>query len=244
MLYTYSSSVSNLGLSYSPGGLAVGIIIILLVIVAIVAIVIFAVYWYRWGWMLVHIVFSYWLCLLNIPLVMEHTVQYDNTYVSGDVSWLTCNIFSFAIEPDITSLSLRVWGPWTEVKNCKVWPLSKILNLWSPMVSLLACVTLHCTLHSWILTWNPWLFFIPVAGTLKPIPISEFGTHVKRMHANDDYLFSEEYTVSELFSACDLQRMVLLHWFVPIHLLCIPHCNGIGAVAVVAALAAQFSAWH
>jgi len=47
MLYTYSSSVSNLGLSYSPGGLAVGIIIILLVIVAIVALVIFAVYWYR-----------------------------------------------------------------------------------------------------------------------------------------------------------------------------------------------------
>jgi len=23
---------------------------------------------------------------------MEHTVQYDNTYVSGDVSWLTYNI--------------------------------------------------------------------------------------------------------------------------------------------------------
>jgi len=50
----------------------------------------------------------------------------------------------------------------------------------------------------------------PYAGTLKPIPISEFGTHVKRMHANDDYLFSEEYTVSEIFPACDLQRMVPL----------------------------------
>ena len=35
------------------------------------------------------------------------------------------------------------------------------------------------------------------AGTFESIPVSAFGTHVKRMHANDDYLFSEEYNVSE-----------------------------------------------
>ena len=52
-------------------------------------------------------------------------------------------------------------------------------------------------LHACYLTCTPCL--LPVAGTLKPIPVSAFGTHVKRMHANDDYLFSEEYTVSETF---------------------------------------------
>lgn len=35
-----------------------------------------------------------------------------------------------------------------------------------------------------------------VVGTLEPIPVSHFKAHVSKMHANDDYLFSEEYAVS------------------------------------------------
>ena len=34
------------------------------------------------------------------------------------------------------------------------------------------------------------------AGTLVPIPVEEFAEHVKKMHSNDDFMFSEEYLVS------------------------------------------------
>ena len=34
------------------------------------------------------------------------------------------------------------------------------------------------------------------AGTHEPITVREFPEHVKRMHANDDFLFTEEYHVS------------------------------------------------
>ena len=39
----------------------------------------------------------------------------------------------------------------------------------------------------------------PVAGTHEPIPIEEFADHVRMLHANDDYLFTEEYRVHTLF---------------------------------------------
>ena len=35
----------------------------------------------------------------------------------------------------------------------------------------------------------------PFSGTMEPIPLDKFKDHVKRMHSNDDYLFSEEYSV-------------------------------------------------
>ena len=34
------------------------------------------------------------------------------------------------------------------------------------------------------------------AGTLDPIDVDQFADHVAKMHSNDDYLFSEEYSVS------------------------------------------------
>ena len=36
----------------------------------------------------------------------------------------------------------------------------------------------------------------PYTGTMDPIPVDKFSKHVQKMHANDDYLFSEEYNVS------------------------------------------------
>ena len=36
----------------------------------------------------------------------------------------------------------------------------------------------------------------PFSGTMEPIPLDKFKDHVERMHSNDDYLFSEEYSVS------------------------------------------------
>lgn len=39
-----------------------------------------------------------------------------------------------------------------------------------------------------------WIGYIP--GTVSPIPIADFREHVHKMHSNDDYLFSEEYSVS------------------------------------------------
>ena len=33
------------------------------------------------------------------------------------------------------------------------------------------------------------------AGTHEPIPVEHFSDHVKNLHANDDYLFTEEYAV-------------------------------------------------
>jgi len=35
------------------------------------------------------------------------------------------------------------------------------------------------------------------AGTLQPVPVPGFADHVNHMHANDDYLFSEEYSAVE-----------------------------------------------
>ena len=32
-------------------------------------------------------------------------------------------------------------------------------------------------------------------GSISPIPVKEFKEHVQKMHSNDDYLFSEEYSV-------------------------------------------------
>ena len=32
---------------------------------------------------------------------------------------------------------------------------------------------------------------------MDPVPVKDFGKHVNHMHSNDDYLFSEEYSVSE-----------------------------------------------
>ena len=34
-----------------------------------------------------------------------------------------------------------------------------------------------------------------IAGTHEPISVEEFADHVRMLHANDDYLFTEEYTV-------------------------------------------------
>ena len=36
----------------------------------------------------------------------------------------------------------------------------------------------------------------PTVGTLQPVPVRDFADHVKYLHANDDYLFTEEYGVS------------------------------------------------
>lgn len=41
-----------------------------------------------------------------------------------------------------------------------------------------------------------WHSFSCIAGTLQPVPVPGFADHVNHMHANDDYLFSEEYSVS------------------------------------------------
>ena len=35
-----------------------------------------------------------------------------------------------------------------------------------------------------------------VAGTHEPVPVEDFPNHVRNLHANDDYLFTEEYAVS------------------------------------------------
>ena len=32
--------------------------------------------------------------------------------------------------------------------------------------------------------------------SIQPIPVKDFKEHVQKMHSNDDYLFSEEYSVS------------------------------------------------
>lgn len=40
------------------------------------------------------------------------------------------------------------------------------------------------------------LSVMPAVGTMDPIPVLHFKAHVNKMHANDDYLFSEEYAVS------------------------------------------------
>ena len=39
-------------------------------------------------------------------------------------------------------------------------------------------------------------YFLTLAGTLDPIPVDQFARHIVQMHSNDDYLFSEEYSVS------------------------------------------------
>lgn len=39
-------------------------------------------------------------------------------------------------------------------------------------------------------------YLLSPVGTHDPVPIEEFADHVKMLHANDDYLFAEEYTVS------------------------------------------------
>ena len=49
----------------------------------------------------------------------------------------------------------------------------------------------------------------PAAGTLQPVPVPEFADHVNHLHANDDYLFSEEYSVSDLQSK---ESLLLGHW--------------------------------
>ena len=36
---------------------------------------------------------------------------------------------------------------------------------------------------------------LSTAGTFEPVPVKDFPEHVKRMHANDDFLFTEEYAV-------------------------------------------------
>ena len=37
---------------------------------------------------------------------------------------------------------------------------------------------------------------IPVAGNTSSIPVEEFAEHVRQLHANDNYLYTEEYAVS------------------------------------------------
>lgn len=41
-------------------------------------------------------------------------------------------------------------------------------------------------------------FLLPLTGgTFQPIPVREFPAHVMHLHANDDFLFSEEYSSVE-----------------------------------------------
>ena len=50
------------------------------------------------------------------------------------------------------------------------------------------------------------------AGTLDPIPVHQFASHVVLMHSNDDYLFSEEYSVSDVISrrrACSRYYLII-----------------------------------
>lgn len=39
-----------------------------------------------------------------------------------------------------------------------------------------------------------------VAGTQDPVRVADFPRHVKNLHANDDYLFTEDYSVSNIFA--------------------------------------------
>ena len=43
-------------------------------------------------------------------------------------------------------------------------------------------------------TWS-WWFAPTTAGTHDPIKVANFPNHVRNLHANDDYLFTEEYSV-------------------------------------------------
>ena len=43
---------------------------------------------------------------------------------------------------------------------------------------------------------STWFHCSPTVGTLQPVPVRDFADHVKFLHANDDYLFTEEYGVS------------------------------------------------
>ena len=41
------------------------------------------------------------------------------------------------------------------------------------------------------------------SGTINPVSVDDFKDHVQKMHSNDDYLFSEEYSVSFGFLSDD-----------------------------------------
>jgi len=43
---------------------------------------------------------------------------------------------------------------------------------------------------------STWCHCFPTVGTFQPVPVRDFPNHVKYLHANDDYLFTEEYGVS------------------------------------------------
>ena len=59
-------------------------------------------------------------------------------------------------------------------------------------VSVLDLIYLNYSVHMHIIM-NLYTY---LAGTMEPIPVSQFKAHVLKMHSNDDYLFSEEYAVS------------------------------------------------
>lgn len=43
------------------------------------------------------------------------------------------------------------------------------------------------------------IVYISTAGTHEPVRVADFPRHVKSLHANDDYLFTEEYSVRFIF---------------------------------------------
>ena len=60
----------------------------------------------------------------------------------------------------------------------------------------------------------------PYSGTMEPIPLAMFKDHVQRMHSNDDYFFSEEYSVSAIKSltpSLSLSRLLNRELFIRPH---------------------------
>ena len=53
---------------------------------------------------------------------------------------------------------------------------------------------------------------------MDPIPLDKFKDHVQKMHANDDYLFSEEYNVSVMCCSV-LLMMVCMVVIIPCRIL-------------------------
>ena len=48
-----------------------------------------------------------------------------------------------------------------------------------------------------------------MADTRDVIPVMDFKEHVRKLHANDDYLFSEEYSVSLFYSGFTCLKLML-----------------------------------
>jgi len=191
-----------LALPFSPAGLAVGLIIILIIIVVVIILAVVLYFRYRRYYCMQCILFlysmTYWfavegctihvyiqsiyytvssinkhaIIIMCLPLILCVSLYRSKTFVPA-----TTNTQGFTLESKAT-------GKHTEA----VEPTS-----FSTMFTNNTALEQHSKYMDYFIDW--W-FICCVAGTHEPVPVPEFAEHVRNLHANDDYLFTEEYAVS------------------------------------------------